>query len=74
MRLSSQDLEVQSLPAGANNVLVTVLTREGRQGGHCFVSQWMHGEDRVWWITQLLVLPRYRNQMRATRVSEYQKI
>ena len=44
-------------------------TNYGLQVGHCFMSQWMHGDDRVWWITQLLVLKGYRNQRRATKVS-----
>jgi len=69
--MSRVRLRAQCLPEGANNILVTAVTKDDRHVGHCFVSQWMHGDDRVWWITQLLVVKRYRNQRRATRVSIY---
>lgn len=62
-------LRLQSLPDAAHNVLVTAMTRHDEQIGHCFVSQWKHGSDRIWWITQLLVVERYRNQRRATKAS-----
>ncbi|KAG9194425.1 hypothetical protein G6011_04460 [Alternaria panax] len=68
IRLSRERLRAQCLPNGANNILVVVISQDGRQIGHCFVSQWMHGDDRVWWITQLLVLQGYRNQRRATKM------
>jgi hypothetical protein len=71
IRMSRERLRAQCVPGGANNILVTAMTERGQQIGHCFVSQWMHGEDRVWWITQLLVLKGYRNQRRATRVSKF---
>ncbi|KAF1944361.1 hypothetical protein EJ02DRAFT_398525 [Clathrospora elynae] len=58
----------QCLPDSTNNVLVSAMAEDDRQVGHCVVSQWAHGDDRVWWITQLLVLPAYRNQRRATRM------
>lgn len=66
--MSPDWLREQSLPKGANSTLVVAMTETGKQVGHCFVSQWEHGVDRVWWITQLLVLPEYRSQKRATKV------
>jgi len=62
-------LKAKCLPDAANNILVTAMTKDCEHIGHCFVSQWMHGGQRIWWITQLLVLKGYRNQKRATKVS-----
>ncbi|KAF2829558.1 hypothetical protein CC86DRAFT_287013 [Ophiobolus disseminans] len=58
----------QIVPEGANNILIIAVTKLGSQVGHCFVSQWRHRDDRVWWITQLVVQPEYRDQRRATRM------
>ncbi|CAI9625322.1 unnamed protein product [Alternaria burnsii] len=69
IRLSRDRLRAQCLPDGVNNILVIAITKNGLQVGYCFISQWMHGDDRVWWITQLLVLEGYRNQGRATKVT-----
>ncbi|KAF1831089.1 hypothetical protein BDW02DRAFT_601122 [Decorospora gaudefroyi] len=69
VRMGSARLRAQCLPEGGKNVLVTAMTGSGEQVGHCFVSQWMGGEkERVWWITQLVVVDGYRNQRRATRM------
>lgn len=57
------------LPTGAKTVLVTAVTGNGRQIAHCFISQWKHENDFVFWITQIVVHPLYRNQRKATRVS-----
>jgi hypothetical protein len=62
------ELKDRGLPAKANNMLITVESRNGQGIGHCFVSQWNRKGDRVWWVTQLVVQPQYRNQRRATRV------
>jgi hypothetical protein len=50
--------------------LIAAVTGEGKHIGHCIVSQWVHEEFRVWWITQLVVHTQYRNQKKATRVEE----
>jgi hypothetical protein len=68
--VSTRRLKALSLPEGANNILINAVTGAGVQVGHCFVSQWMHMGDRVWWITQLVVRPEYRDQRRATKVSK----
>ena len=62
-------LKAKCLPDAANNILVIAMTKDCEHIGHCFVSQWIHDGQRIWWITQLLVLKGYRNQKRATKVS-----
>jgi hypothetical protein len=59
--MSTRRLKAQSLPDAANNILITTVTGDGHQVGHCIVSQWIHRGDRVWWITQLIVQPEYRD-------------
>ncbi|KAF1846846.1 uncharacterized protein K460DRAFT_285385 [Cucurbitaria berberidis CBS 394.84] len=68
--MSPNTLKGHSLPQGANNILITALNMNeaGRQIAHCFVSEWAHENGRIWWITQLVVLPSYRNQRRATKM------
>ncbi|KAF2690527.1 hypothetical protein K458DRAFT_427247 [Lentithecium fluviatile CBS 122367] len=67
--LSAADLRWKYLPKGANNILITAVTRDHHIIGHCFVSQWHRGaRDRVWWITQLVVRPDHRDQLKATRM------
>ncbi|CAE7199445.1 hypothetical protein PTTW11_08461 [Pyrenophora teres f. teres] len=61
-------LKAKCLPVGANNILVTAVAKDRKHIGHCFASQWMHLGQRIWWITQLLVVNGYRNQKRATRM------
>lgn len=70
VRMDAKRLADQSLPEGANNVLVCAETLDGHIVGHCFVSQWENPDfgNRVWWITQLLVIPEHRNQRKATRM------
>jgi hypothetical protein len=68
--ISTRRLKTLSLPDGTDNILIIAVTGAGVQVGHCFVSQWMHKGDRVWWITQLVVRPEYRDQRRATKVSK----
>jgi hypothetical protein len=70
IRMGRERLRAQCLPEGANNILIAAMNERGQQVGQCFVSQWTHGEGRVWWITQLLVLQGYRNQRRATKASK----
>lgn len=67
--MSPNRLKAQSLSEGANNILIAAVTGANHQIGHCFVSQWMHEGDRVWWITQLVVHSEYQAQSKATRVS-----
>ena len=62
-------LRAKCLSDTTNNMLITAMTKAGQQIGHCFVSQWVHDSQRIWWITQLLVLKGHRNQRRATKVS-----
>jgi hypothetical protein len=69
IRLSASKLREVIIPKDTNNVLITAVNGDGDQIGHCFVCQWMKDGDCVWWITQLVVLPEYRNQRRATRVN-----
>ncbi|EDU42246.1 predicted protein [Pyrenophora tritici-repentis Pt-1C-BFP] len=61
-------LKAKCLPDGANNVLITAVARGRKHIGHCFVSQWIHMDRRIWWVTQLLVVNGYRSQKRATRM------
>jgi hypothetical protein len=68
--MSRERLRCHCLPSAANNILVTVITKDREQIGHCIVNQWNHGDGRVWWISQLLVVEGRRNQKRATRVRE----
>jgi hypothetical protein len=68
VRLSPSKLKEMILPQNANNMLITAVKGDSRQIGHCFVCQWTKGDKRIWWITQLVVLPGFRNQRRATRV------
>jgi hypothetical protein len=74
--MSSSKLKEMILPkdADANSILLTAVIGDGQQIGHCFVCQWMKGNKRIWWITQLVVLPEYRNQRRATRVSRNSRV
>lgn len=72
--MSKCELKAQSLPDGAVNFLITAMAIDNilpEPIGHCFFSQWMHGGARIWWITQLVVRPAYRNQKHATRVSDF---
>ncbi|KAF2024564.1 hypothetical protein EK21DRAFT_78419, partial [Setomelanomma holmii] len=56
------------VPEGVKTILVTTVAQGERVVGYCFVSQWMHETDLVSWITQLVVIPGYRNQRRATKM------
>ncbi|RMZ72484.1 Acyl- N-acyltransferase [Pyrenophora seminiperda CCB06] len=56
------------LPDATDNMLVTAVTKDSEQIGYCFVSRWIHRGQRIWWITQLLVLKGHRNQKRAARM------
>lgn len=69
----TSEFKAQSLPSGAANFLVTAMASDKipvEPIAHCFVSQWMHGGARVWWITQLVVRSEYRNRKHATRVGD----
>jgi len=68
--LSPSKLKEVILPQHANNILVTAVMGDSREIGHCFVCQWTKGQSRIWWITQLVVSPEFRNQRRATRVND----
>ncbi|RAR01473.1 hypothetical protein DDE82_006461 [Stemphylium lycopersici] len=68
IRVSRERLRCHCLPSAANNILVTVITKDLEQIGHCIVNQWNHRDGRVWWISQLLVIEGRRNQKRATRM------
>jgi hypothetical protein len=39
--MSRRRLKAQSLPDGANNILITTVTGDRRQVGHCFMSKWI---------------------------------
>ncbi|OAL45322.1 hypothetical protein IQ07DRAFT_648562 [Pyrenochaeta sp. DS3sAY3a] len=69
IQASASDMTVGLFHEQANNILITAITSTNRQVGHCFVLQWNgRAGERVWWITQSLVLPSYRNQRRATKM------
>ncbi|KAH7061937.1 hypothetical protein BKA63DRAFT_587718 [Paraphoma chrysanthemicola] len=68
VKMSVDDLKKYFIPEGASTVLVTAVTGDDRQIAHCFISQWVHEGDFVFWITQMVVDPRYRNQRRATKM------
>jgi hypothetical protein len=65
--MHAKQVQEHCLPSTGSNILVTAV-HEGQLVGHCFVSQWMRNGDRVWWITQMIVVKGYRNQRVATRV------
>ncbi|KAH7089267.1 hypothetical protein FB567DRAFT_620209 [Paraphoma chrysanthemicola] len=66
--MSEDDLKKYFIPEGATTVLITAVTCDDRQIAHCFISQWVHEGTFVFWITQMVVDPRYRNQRRATKM------
>jgi hypothetical protein len=68
--MSARRLKEQCLTDDANTTLITAVTGDDTLIAHCFVSQWTHYGDRVWWITQMVVWAEYRDQKKATRVSE----
>jgi hypothetical protein len=67
--MHAKQVREHCLPSAGSNVLVTAV-HEGRLVGHCFISQWMRNGDRVWWITQMIVVKDHQNQRVATRVRE----
>jgi hypothetical protein len=68
--MHAKQFKEHCLPSAGNNILVTAV-REGRLVGHCFVSQWMRSGDRVWWITQLIVVRHHRDQRVATQIRAF---
>ena len=64
--MHAKHVKEHCLPSAGNNLLVTAVY-EGRLVGHCFISQWMRNGDRVWWVTQIIVVKGHRDQKVATQ-------
>jgi hypothetical protein len=70
IKMNVARLRRECLSENANNSLATAVTPDGRQVGHCLMSHWEDHGDRIWWITQLVVHPGFRNQKVASTVSK----
>jgi GNAT superfamily N-acetyltransferase len=70
IKMNVARLRRECLSENANNPLATAVAPDGRQVGHCLMSHWEDHGDRIWWITQLVVHPEFRNQKVASTVSK----